>query len=55
MLLQRFAVPPFKADNTMAPADDLIVMNRPSKHGKAQYQPLAQPVSVDLGEIMASP
>jgi hypothetical protein len=38
----------------MACADDLIVMNRPSKHGKAQYQPLDQPVSVDLGEMTAS-
>jgi hypothetical protein len=38
----------------MACADDLIVMNRPSQHGKAQYQPLEQPVSVDLGEMMTS-
>lgn len=28
-------------------------MNRPSQHGKAEYQPLDQPVSVDLGENTA--
>lgn len=33
-------------------ADDLIVMNRPSKYGKSEYQPLSEPVPVDLGEFV---
>lgn len=31
-------------------ADDLVVMHRPSKYGKTDYQPLEEPIPIDLGD-----
>ncbi len=30
-------------------ADDLVVMHRPSRYGKTDYQPLEEPIAIDLG------